>query len=56
MMIVQVLVGVLATAGLFAWFGVGFGLRADSRAAGCGSCTGECAGAVCPILEEEGVS
>jgi hypothetical protein len=56
MTIVQVLVGMVATAGLFAWFGVGFGLRADSRAAGCASCTGECSELGCPILEDEGAS
>ena len=31
MTIVEVMVGVLATAGLFALFGAGFGLRADAH-------------------------
>lgn len=56
MTIVQVLTGVLATAGLFAWFGVGYGLRAGSRAGGCAACTGECAEVGCPVLDEEGAS
>jgi hypothetical protein len=57
MTIVEVLVGVFATAGLFALFGAGFGLRAGARAASCSSCAGECAaGSECPVQREEGVS
>jgi hypothetical protein len=56
MTIVEVMVGALATAGLFALFGAGFGLRAGSRAAGCASCAGECADTECPIRGEEGLS
>jgi hypothetical protein len=56
MTILQVLVGVFATAGLFAWFGAGFGRQAGSRAGGCGSCTGECTEASCSLQEREEMS
>lgn len=54
MTILEILIGVLATAGLFAWFGAGFGRRAGLGAGGCGSCTGECGDLGCPIQDEEG--
>ena len=56
MTIVEVLVGILATAGLFAWFGAGFGRQAGSRAAGCASCSGDCAADECSVQQREGLS
>lgn len=56
MTIIQVLTGVFATAGLFAWFGVGFGRQAGLEAGGCGSCTGECADLGCRLRDDEEAS